>query len=63
MKTKEAELAAKYGSNPETRSPMPSKFDKLTKTEGFKSDSWKSPEGRDANRSARLKKFENVPIQ
>lgn len=63
MKTKEAELAAKYGSNPETRAAMPSKFDKLIKTEGFKSDSWKSREGRKANREERLKKFENVPIQ
>lgn len=63
MKVKEAELAAKYGSNPETRAAMPSKFDKLIKTEGFKSDSWKSREGRKANREERLKKFENVPIQ
>lgn len=63
MKTKEAELAAKYGSNPETRAAMPSKFDKLTKSEGFKSDSWKSRQGRDANRADRLKKFENAPIQ
>jgi hypothetical protein len=63
MKTRETELAAKYGSNPDTRTPMPSKFDRLTKTEGFKSDSWKSQEGRAANRADRLKKFENVPIQ
>jgi hypothetical protein len=62
MKTKEAELAAKYGSNPETRSPMPSKFDKLSKREGFKQDSWKSQEGRDASRNDRLKKFENIQI-
>jgi hypothetical protein len=63
MKTKEAELAAKYGSNPDTRTPMPSKFDRLTKSPGFKGDSWKSQEGRDANRQDRLKKFENVSIQ
>lgn len=63
MKTREAELAAKYGSNPELRSPMPSRFDKLTKGEGFKNDSWKSQEGRDANRQSRLKKFENISIQ
>jgi hypothetical protein len=63
MKTRETELAAKYGSNPELRSPLPSKFDKLTKSEGFKNDSWKSQEGRDSNRNSRLKKFENISIQ
>lgn len=63
MKAKEAELAAKYGSNPELRMPLPSKFDKLQKQEGFKSDSWKSPEGRAQNRAERLKKFENVTLQ
>lgn len=63
LKTKEAELAAKYGSNPNLAVPMPSKFDKLQKQEGFKSDSWKSEEGRRANREARLKKFENVSLQ
>lgn len=63
MKTKEAELAAKYGSNGELRTPMPSKFDKLTSREGFKSDSWKSQEGREANKADRLKRFENIKIQ
>lgn len=63
MKTREAELVAKYGSNPDMRTPMPSKFDKLTKSEGFKSDSWKSRQGRAANREERLKKFENTAIQ
>lgn len=63
MKVKEAELAAKYGSNPETRSPMPSKFDRLQKQEGFKNDSWKSQEGRMENRASRLKRFENLSIQ
>lgn len=63
LKTKEAELVAKYGSNPNLASPLPSKFDKLTKAPGFKSDSWKSQEGRQANRAERLKKFENVTLQ
>jgi hypothetical protein len=63
MKTKEAELAAKYGSNGDRRTPMPSKFDRLTKSEGFKNDSWKSQEGRDANKADRLKKFENIKIK
>jgi hypothetical protein len=58
-----AKLAEQYGSNPETRAPMPSKFDRLEKTPGFKSDSWKSPDGRKANREARLKRFENVTLQ
>lgn len=55
-------MAEQYGSNPETRTPMPSKFDTLQKQPGFKSDSWKSPEGRAANRADRLKRFENVRI-
>lgn len=63
FKKKEAELAAKYGSNPQTRVPMPSKFDRLEKSDGFKNDSWKSEEGRKANQSARLKKFENTTLQ
>lgn len=63
VKIKEADLAAKYGSNPETRVAMPSKFDQLQKQPGFKEDSWKSVEGRKANREARLKKFENISLQ
>lgn len=63
MKVKEAELAAKYGSNPNVSVAMPSKFDKLVKQEGFKNDSWKSVEGRKANREQRLKKFENITLQ
>lgn len=63
MKVKETEWAASHGSNGELRTPMPSKFDKLTKSEGFKSDSWKSRQGRAANREERLKKFENTSIQ
>lgn len=62
LKTKEAELAAKYGSNSNLSTPMPSKFDKLAKQPGFKEDSWKSASGRAANRSERMKRFENVPI-
>jgi hypothetical protein len=58
-----ATWAAANGSNHETRSPLPSKFDKLQKQPGFKSDSWKSQEGRAANRAERLKRFENVTIQ
>lgn len=62
LKTKEAELVAKYGSNSNTSVAMPSKFDKLEKQPGFKSDSWKSAEGRKANRESRLKRFESAPI-
>lgn len=58
----EAKNALSNGSNSNTSRPMPSKFDKLTKGEGFKNDSWKSPEGRDSNRADRLKKFENISI-
>lgn len=59
----ESENALRNGSNPETRSPLPSKFDRLAKREGFKNDSWKSQEGRESNRVTRLKQFENISIQ
>src|SRR5208283_1651417 len=62
VKVKEAELAAKYGSNPNLSIPMDSKFDKLKKAPGFKSDSWASSEGRKANKENRSKRFENIPI-
>jgi len=58
-----AEMSKTGGSNDGLRAPVPSKFDRLTKQEGFKSDSWKSREGRSANRADRLKRFENVAIQ
>ena len=63
LTAEKATWAAANGSNPETRSPLPSKFDKLQKQPGFKSDSWKSAEGRAANKADRLKRFENVSIQ
>jgi transcriptional regulator with XRE-family HTH domain len=59
----QADFAKTNGSNDGLRAPVPSKFDKLTKQEGFKSDSWKSREGRQANRTERLKRFENVTLQ
>jgi hypothetical protein len=62
VKTKEAELQAKYGSNPETRAPMASKFDKIEKIAERK-DSWKTGAGREAARKNRLAKFENVTLQ
>lgn len=62
LKAKEAELAAKYGNNPDTRVPVPSKFDRVTSQPGFQSDSWKSEESRKANQANRLKKFANVPL-
>jgi hypothetical protein len=63
MKVKEAEMAARYGSNPDLRAPMPSKFDRLITKEGVKEDSWKSSKGREQNRAERLKRFENMQIQ
>ena len=63
LTAEKATWASANGSNPETRSPLPSKFDKLQKQPGFKSDSWKSAEGRAANKADRLKRFENVSIQ
>lgn len=55
--------AEEHGSNGEMRAPVASKFTQLEKSEGFKSDSWKTPDGRAANRQARLKRFDNLPIQ
>lgn len=63
LEKERAEWAAKNGNNPDTRTPVPSRFDKLTKSEGFNKDSWKSEEGRKASREARLKKFENAVLQ
>lgn len=62
VEAERAKIVAANGSNGELRSPMPSKFDKLTKAPGFKSDSWKTPEGRKQNHDDRMKKFENVAI-
>ena len=58
-----AKWAAENGSNPDTRVPVPTKFDQLQKMDGFKADSWKTPEGRKANRQARLKQFENADFK
>ena len=58
-----AEMSKTSGSNDGLRAPVPSKYDRLAKQEGFKSDSWKSREGRNASRADRLKRFENVAIQ
>ncbi len=63
VKAKETELAAKYGSNSNLSVPMPSKFDKLKDSPGFKTDAWKTVEGRKANRADRLKRFENATLQ
>lgn len=62
MKVKETELAAKYGSNSNLSVPMPSKFDKLKDSPGFKMDAWKTVEGRKSNRADRLKRFENSTL-
>ena len=59
-----AELTATYGSNPETRAPLASKFDRIEKSrEGAAKDSWKTNAGRAEARKNRLSKFENVVLQ
>jgi response regulator of citrate/malate metabolism len=59
-----AKLVAQYGSNPETRSPVASKFDKIEKSrEASGKDSWKTEAGRKAARSSRLSRFENIQLQ
>jgi hypothetical protein len=66
FKVREAELAAKYGSNADLRSPMPSKFDAIAKLADRK-DSWKQNIGGGPNRgtahSDRLNKFQNIRLQ
>ncbi len=59
MKTKEAELAAKYGGNDNLRTAMPSKFDKIEKIAEHK-DSWKSSKTRQESQRDRLSRFENA---
>lgn len=61
-KAKEAELVAKYGSNPDLRSPVASKFDKIEKIAEHK-DSWKTRAGREDARKDRLARFANVTLQ
>jgi hypothetical protein len=63
LATEKAKWQLANGSNDGTRAPMPTKFDRMIKDGGVKSDSWKSPEGREANRRERLKKFENLSVQ
>lgn len=58
-----AKWAAEHGPNPNTRVPLPSSFDRLSKQPGFDSKSWASPEGRKANREARLEKFRNADLK
>jgi ribosomal protein L32E len=55
---KEKELAAKYGSNPDLRVQIPSKFDSV-KT-GDNKDSWKTAQGRDKAKRDRLERFSNI---
>jgi len=58
-----AKWAEQYGSNPNTRVPLPSIFDRLASQPGFDSKSWANADARKANRSARLEKFANVPLK
>jgi len=62
LAAEKAKWAKENGSNPETAAPVPSKFARLEKADGFKEDSWKSQAGRAANRAARLEKFKNLPV-
>lgn len=55
---REKELAAKYGSNPDLRVQIPSKFDAV-KT-GDNKDSWKTAAGRDKAKRDRLDRFSNI---
>lgn len=62
--TEKQKLVEQYGSNPETRAPLASKFDKIEKSrETAGKDAWKSASGREEARKNRLAKFENVTLQ
>ena len=66
VKAREAELVASHGSNANTRTPVPSKFDRLEKSGLTPKDSWKSAKGRAENRINRVERFEKaggIPIQ
>jgi hypothetical protein len=63
LKAKEAELVAKYGSNGELRSPMPSMHDRLNKSHEGNRDSWKSDAGRREARKDRRERFANLTLQ
>lgn len=55
---REKELAAKYGSNPDLRVQIPSKFDSVKTSEN--KDSWKTAAGRDKAKRDRLERFANI---
>ena len=59
----QAKWAEQHGSNPNTRVPLPSSFDRLASQPGFDSKSWANADARKANRQARLEKFANVPLK
>jgi hypothetical protein len=60
----QAEWAKTHGTNPETRAPLASKFDKIEKTrEASGKDAWKTNAGREEARKNRLSRFENVTLQ
>lgn len=63
LAAEQAKWAEKNGSNPNTRVPLPSSFDRLTQQPGFDSKSWANAESRKANREARLQKFANVSLK
>ena len=58
----QAEWQKVHGSNPETRAPLASKFDKIEKLAANK-DSWRTSAGRAEAKKSRLAKFENVVLQ
>ena len=62
-KAREAELAARYGSNGDLRAPMPSRNPKVEQVVKEHGDSWKTSAGREQARRDRLKKFENITLQ
>ena len=62
VKAAQAQWAERHGENPELRSPMASKFDKIEKMAERK-DSWKTSTARDAARKDRLVKFSNLTLQ
>ena len=59
-KAKESELVSKYSDNPNTRAPLPSRFDRIEKAGDDRKGSWKSDAGRQAAQKDRMARFANA---
>ena len=63
VKAKEAELAAKYGSNSNLSTPRASGFDKIDKVSAVRTDAHKTSASREQAKKDRLARWDNVTVQ